>query len=103
VVEAVLDDLETAPIDHRLRETLRFLRTLTLDPDALGPSDAERALAAGVSPEALEDAVDVCTLFNVIDRIADALGFDLPEPDYWERVAPGFLAGGYADPASPMR
>jgi hypothetical protein len=55
-----------------------------------------------VPDEALEDAIHVCALFNVIDRIADALGFDLPEPEYWDRVAPGFLAGGYAQPASPM-
>ncbi len=55
-----------------------------------------------MSDEALEDAIDVCALFNVIDRIADALGFDLPDADYWDRVAPGFLAGGYAEPASPV-
>ena len=59
--------------------------------------------AAGVSDEALEDAIHVCALFNVIDRVADALGFDLPEAAYWDRVAPGFLAGGYAEPATPMR
>ena len=45
----------------------------------------------------------MCALFNMIDRIADALGFDLPDPEYWARVAPGFLAGGYVEPASPMR
>lgn len=56
-----------------------------------------------MSDEALADAVHVCALFNVIDRIADALGFDLPDPDYWDRIAPGFFAGGYAEPASPMR
>jgi hypothetical protein len=59
-------------------------------------------LAAGVSAEALDDAIHVCALFNVIDRIADALRFDLPEPEYWARVAPGFLAGGYRQPASPV-
>jgi hypothetical protein len=56
-----------------------------------------------VSDDALEDAIHVCALFNVIDRIADALGFDLPDENYWDRVAPGFLAGGYGQPASPMR
>jgi hypothetical protein len=59
--------------------------------------------AAGVSDGALEDAIHVCALFNVIDRIADALAFELPDSEYWGRVAPGFLAGGYAQPASPMR
>ena len=103
MVDAVLDDLDAAPIDERLRETLRFLRKLTLEPDELRPGDAAQVLATGVSREALEDAVDVCALFNIIDRVADALGFDLPDADYWERVAPGFLEGGYAEPASPLR
>jgi alkylhydroperoxidase family enzyme len=103
VVTAALADVDSAPIDERLRETLRFLRKLTLEPDAVAPADTERVLAAGVSREALEDAIHVCALFNVIDRIADALGFDLPDAEYWDRVAPGFLAGGYVQPASPMR
>ena len=101
-MEAVLSDLETAPIGEGLRATLALLRKLTLEPDALGPADVEAARSAGVSDEALEDAIHVCALFNVIDRIADALGFELPDAEYWDRVAPGFLAGGYAQPASPM-
>ena len=85
-----------------MRATLGFLQKLTLDPEAVTPADAAAVLASGVSAEALVDAIHVCTLFNVIDRIADALGFDLPEPEYWTRVAPGFLAGGYREPASPV-
>lgn len=99
----MLRDVDTAPVDERLRAALRFLRKLTLEPNEVGPADVEAARAAGVSDDALEDAIDVCALFNVIDRIADALGFDLPDADYWDRVAPGFLAGGYAEPASPVR
>ncbi len=99
----MLRDVDTAPVDARLRATLGFLRKLTLEPDEVGPADVGAARAAGVSHDALEDAVDVCALFNVIDRIADALAFDLPDPDYWDRVAPGFFAGGYAEPASPVR
>lgn len=56
-----------------------------------------------MSDEALADAIHVCALFNTIDRVADALGFEIPDPEYWARVAPGFLAGGYAEPASPTR
>jgi alkylhydroperoxidase family enzyme len=70
-VESILDDYETAPIDQRLRETLRFLRAMTLHPDQL---DASRALAAGVSREALRDAAYVGAAFNLIDRFADAIG-----------------------------
>jgi alkylhydroperoxidase family enzyme len=70
-VDAILDDYESAPIDERLRETLRFLDAMTLRPDEL---DASGALAAGVSRGALRDAVDVSAAFNLIDRFADAIG-----------------------------
>jgi alkylhydroperoxidase family enzyme len=49
---------------------LRFLQAMTLHPDEL---DASRALAAGVSREALRDAVYVAAAFNLIDRFADAI------------------------------
>jgi alkylhydroperoxidase family enzyme len=102
VVSAALEDWSTAPLDERLRASLGFLRKLTLEPDGVGPADVKAVRAAGVSAEALEDAIDVCALFNIIDRVADALGFEVPESEYSRRVAPGFLAGGYAEPASPL-
>ena len=67
----MLADYESAPIDERLRETLRFLEALTLRPHEL---DASRALAAGVSRAALRDAAYVAAAFNVITRYADAIG-----------------------------
>jgi alkylhydroperoxidase family enzyme len=67
----VLGDYETAPIDERLRETLRFLEAMTLRPEEL---DAAPALATGVSPEALRDAAYVCAAFNLIARFADTIG-----------------------------
>jgi alkylhydroperoxidase family enzyme len=50
---------------------LRFLQAMTLRPEEL---DASQALAAGVSREALRDAVYVAAAFNLIDRFADAIG-----------------------------
>ena len=67
----MLDDYESAPIDARLRETLRFLDVMTLEP---GKLDASRALDAGVSREALRDAANVAAAFSVITRFADAIG-----------------------------
>ena len=76
--------------------TLVFLETLTLRPDELTRADAEAAYAAGVSPQALRDAATVCALFSMIVRLADSLGWDVPD---WERLqqrAPAMLEGGYA-------
>jgi len=95
VWRAIQDDYTTAPIPEPLRATLGFLRTLTLDPDAVGPEDADRVLAAGVSREALEDAVAVCALFSMIVRLADSLGFAVPPYESFLARADAMLASGY--------
>ncbi|MBV8527495.1 MAG: hypothetical protein JOZ75_04200, partial [Candidatus Dormibacteraeota bacterium] len=56
VVEAVLRDHRTAPIDERLRATLTFLEKAVTAPDALRAADADEARAGGGSDRALEDA-----------------------------------------------
>ena len=76
---------------------------LTLRPDELTAADAEAAFAAGVSKQALRDAAAVCAFFNMITRLADALGWDVPE---WDRLlgrAPAMLEGGYSIAAMRRR
>lgn len=93
---AVLDDLDTAPVDDRLRATLYMLAKLTLDPDGFGPADVAPVRAVGVSDAAITDAICVCALFNIAARCADALGFDVTT------VNPAALARfGYAPPPAP--
>jgi alkylhydroperoxidase family enzyme len=96
VAEAALHDWRTAPIDARLRATLGFLEKLTLEPDSLEPADADAVRAEGVSDAALIDAIAVAALFNVIDRVADALDFDVPPPEAFAARADRMLATGYA-------
>jgi alkylhydroperoxidase family enzyme len=81
VVEAVCRDWRTAPVDERVRATLGFLEKLTLDPGDLRTTDADAAREAGVSTDALVDAIHVGALFNMIVRMADSLGFAVPPPD----------------------
>jgi hypothetical protein len=38
----------------------------------------------------------VCALFSMIVRLADSLGWDVPDPDAFALRAPAMLAGGYA-------
>ena len=73
-----MEDYESAPIDERLRETLRFLEKMTLRPDELSQDDGRRVREAGVSEQAIVDAIGVGFTFNVIDRLADAFDFDVP-------------------------
>ena len=64
-------------MDERLRATLGFLEKLTLRPQELTADSAEAVQAAGVSEEALIDAIHVGALFNMIVRLADSLGWDV--------------------------
>jgi alkylhydroperoxidase family enzyme len=75
---------------------LAFIEVLTLRPDELTKAHAEAAYAAGVSQGALRDAATVCALFNMITRLADSLGWDVPEPNRLAARAPAMLQGGYS-------
>jgi alkylhydroperoxidase family enzyme len=74
---------------------LGFIETLTLRPGELGPTDADAVRAAGVSDEAIADAIHVAALFNMITRMADSLGWDVPEYDSFLARADRMLAEGY--------
>jgi alkylhydroperoxidase family enzyme len=95
----VLEDWRTAPIDEKLRATLGFLEKVTLSPDVVGADDAALPRRAGVSDAALRDAVYVCALFNLIDRISDALDFAIPTPEGFKKGARMLLKFGYRQPA----
>jgi len=95
VWQAVVDDWQSAPLGPELAATLVFLEKLTLRPDELEPADAEAVYAAGVSRQALRDAVAVCSMFSMIVRLADSLGWDVPTWDRLQQRAPAMLEGGY--------
>jgi alkylhydroperoxidase family enzyme len=74
---------------------LGFIEKLTLRPEELGPTDADAVRAAGVSDEAIVDAIHVAALFNMITRLADSLGWDVPEYESFLARADSMLASGY--------
>jgi hypothetical protein len=80
---------------------------MTLRPSELGPDDASAVRAAGVSADALVDAIHVCALFNMIVRLADALGWDVPGEEAFRGRAEPMLDGGYTlvekPPAAAVR
>jgi len=92
---ALLADVGAAPVAERMKPLLRYARKLTLTPAKITPADAEPVLAAGWEEQALHDAVAVCGLFNLMNRLVEGLGIIAGE-DYFS-VAAGRLAGaGYA-------
>lgn len=92
----MLADWRAAPIDERTRAMLGFIEKLTLAPESVGAADVAPLRQAGLSDAAIEDAIHVCTLFNVYDRLADAFEFDIPEQAGFEQGATTLLRRGYA-------
>ncbi len=94
---AILADHRSAPIAPSLRATLDLLQKVTLRPARVTATDVEAVRAEGVSDAAIEDALAVCACFNLIDRVADSLAFDLPPVETHAAYAERFLAEGYGN------
>lgn len=95
VVDAALADYRAAPLPRRLVATLGFLEKMTRAPAELTGTDAQAALDAGVSREALTDAMAVAAIFNIIARYANALDFAIPTPSEYDKSASLLLKRGY--------
>lgn len=95
LVARVLEGIESAPIDSGLKAMLRFLEKMTLRPEQMLPSDGAALRAAGVSDEAAEDAIGVALAFNLIDRLADSFGFEIPPDAVFRGGARFRLKQGY--------
>jgi alkylhydroperoxidase family enzyme len=54
---------------------LGYLEAVTLRPGEVQAEDAEAVRAAGLSDQAIVDALLVSAYFNLIDRLADSFGF----------------------------
>ena len=93
----MLADLESAPIDDKLKAMLRYLRKVTLTPDEVVAEDARALKQAGISRSAAEDALLVAYCFNMIARVADALGWHIPEEGFGASVKV-LLEQGYLMP-----
>ena len=91
----VLENYRTAPIDEKLRAMLGLLEIFTLRPNEISAADVRPVLAAGVTREAIRDAFYVAFLFNTYDRLADTLGWELPEQGYYPKAGQFLLKKGY--------
>jgi uncharacterized peroxidase-related enzyme len=68
LVQAVLRDPETAPLDEPWRALLRLVAKITTDLPSIGPSDIQAVRTAGWDDEAVYFAITTCALFNFYNR-----------------------------------
>jgi alkylhydroperoxidase family enzyme len=72
-----------------------MLETMTLHPHDLRADQVSRLLETGVSEAGVIDALYVGFLFNLIDRVADSLGFEVVTAERFDKGADRLLSHGY--------
>ena len=68
---------------------------MTLRPDDLRADQVARLFETGVSEAGAVDALYVGFLFNLIDRVADSLGFEVVSAERFDKGADRLLTHGY--------
>lgn len=72
--ESLMDDVDAAPVDEKLKPILRFVKKLTEAPARLTQADADAVWAAGWDEQALHDAISVACMFNFMNRLLEGHG-----------------------------
>jgi uncharacterized peroxidase-related enzyme len=98
-----LATLDREELGDRVTAAAAVVEALTRDPDSVSADDLARARAAGVSAPALAEAIYIAFLFNVINRLADALGFTHPSDGTLRRGAWVLRHLGYRVPGVLLR
>lgn len=83
LVDAVLADYRTAPIDDRDKALFAFIDHMNEQSNLVRREDIDRLKTAEWSEEAIYDAITVCALFKFYNAWIDATGVhDLPASAY---------------------
>jgi len=95
VFTTLIDDIDRASVNVRLKPILHYVRKLTESPSRMTPSDAEAVYAAGWNDEALLHAIAVCAYFNNMNRLVEGTGIVGSIAGY-EQAADRLAKYGYA-------
>jgi uncharacterized peroxidase-related enzyme len=81
IVDRLLTNYRHAPLPPRERAMLDFAVKVTEESHRCGESDLEELRRAGWNDEEIMDIAEVTAMFNLTNRMANALGW-MPNPEY---------------------
>jgi len=94
-VANMFSDSRDEHVDLGIRPVLALVRKVTLSPSKVAATDVDPIFAAGWDDRAVHDAVSICALFNLMNRLVNGLGVEAPEA-YTKLAAQRLAEGGYA-------
>jgi uncharacterized peroxidase-related enzyme len=97
VLDRLLENLDKAPVDARLKPLLAFVRKLTLTPGEMSQADADAVFEAGWNDQALHDAIAVTARAAFMQRLVEGHGFTPMSPEVAARQAKRRVELGYVN------
>ncbi|MCB1121120.1 MAG: peroxidase-related enzyme [Verrucomicrobiae bacterium] len=94
LLEALLQEVETAPIEAKMKPLFRLVKQLTEDPARMTNALVDKVLEAGWSEQAVHDAINVCCLFNFMNRLLEGHGIK-GRADLYEERGKALQKNGY--------
>ena len=85
LLTALVQDVDTAPIEDRLKSLFVYARQLTLEPSKATQAQVDAILQAGWSEQAVHDLIQVVALFNLMNRLVEGHGISGNQNLYEER------------------
>ncbi len=74
IIDAIIADIDSADIDDKIKPILHYVKKLNTLPSKIVQKDAQAVFDAGWGEAALFEAVQVCGLFNMMNRIIEGAG-----------------------------
>ena len=96
LLDKLLDDPDSAPVEPRLKPLLAFVRKLNLTPGEMTQADADAVFDAGWDEKALHDAIAVTARVSFMQRLVEGHGFtpiakDVAKKHAQKRVELGYV------------
>ena len=76
LLDALVNDLESAPVDDKMKALLMYVRKLTTEPSRMVQADADAVFDAGWDEDCFHYTVMICAMFNMMNRIMDGYGVE---------------------------
>lgn len=97
ILERLLDDIETAPVDAKLKALLRYVRKLAATPNDVSQPDVDAVLDAGWDEQALHDSIAITARAAFMHRLVAGYGFNPLDPAVAQAHAHKRVEHGYVN------
>ena len=99
LIEKLVEDIDSAKVSDNMKPLLHFVKKLTFEPAKMVQADAEAVFSAGWSEQVLHDAINICCMFNFMNRIVMGHGGEQGDiGKHFKQLADGLVDGGYDQP-----